>query len=82
MWHPTTSLAPSNSFRRRPLGDSEVARILGRVVSVAHDVGLLSGEYHVRSHGLLGDVPRALTHLGLINTALFLSGPVIQRAGA
>ena len=34
-----------------------------------------------RSRSLIGNIPQALTHLGLINTALFLSGPVIQRAG-
>ncbi|MGA7810783.1 glycoside hydrolase family 15 protein [Bradyrhizobium sp.] len=62
--------------------DDEAAQMLERVISVANDVGLLSEEYDVGSRSLTGNIPQALTHLGLINTALFLSGPVIRRAGA
>ncbi len=61
--------------------DDEAAALLERVIGLANDVGLLSEEYDVRSRGLIGNVPQALTHLGVINTGLFLSGPVIQRAG-
>ena len=61
--------------------DDEAAALLERVIGVSNDVGLLSEEYDVRSRSLIGNIPQALTHLGLINTALFLSGPVIQRAG-
>ena len=61
--------------------DDEAAAMLERVISISNDVGLLSEEYNVGSRSLAGNIPQALTHLGLINTALFLSGPVIQRAG-
>ncbi|MGH7046241.1 MAG: glycoside hydrolase family 15 protein [Stellaceae bacterium] len=61
--------------------DDEAASLLERVIGMSNDVGLLSEEYDVRSRSLIGNIPQALTHLGLINTALFLSGPVIQRAG-
>jgi GH15 family glucan-1,4-alpha-glucosidase len=46
---------------------------------VSNDVGLLSEEYHVPSRRLIGNIPQALTHLGVINTALNLSAPVPQR---
>jgi GH15 family glucan-1,4-alpha-glucosidase len=61
--------------------DNEAATLLERVIGVSNDVGLLGEEYDVRSRSLIGNIPQALTHLALINTALFLSGPVIQRAG-
>lgn len=61
--------------------DDEASALLERVIGVSNDVGLLSEEYDVRNRCLTGNIPQALTHLGLINTALFLSGPVIQRAG-
>jgi len=61
--------------------DDDAARMLERVIAVANDVGILSEEYDVRGRGLSGNIPQALTHLALINTGLFLSGPVIQRAG-
>lgn len=61
--------------------DDEAAALLERVIGVSNDVGLLSEEYDARSRSLTGNIPQALTHLGLINTALFLSGPVIRRAG-
>jgi GH15 family glucan-1,4-alpha-glucosidase len=61
--------------------DDEAAALLRRVIGLSNDVGLLSEEYDVRNRNLTGNIPQALTHLGLINTALFLSGSVIQRAG-
>lgn len=57
----------------------EARTLLNRVIGLANDVGLLSEEYHVPSRRLIGNVPQALTHLGVINSALFLSGPVLQR---
>ncbi len=62
--------------------DDEAAAMLERVIALANDVGLLSEEYHVPTRRLIGNIPQALTHIGLINTALFLSGPVITRGGA
>ena len=52
-----------------------------RVVALVNDVGLLSEEYDVPAKHLAGNFPQALTHLALINTALSLSGPVLNRAG-
>lgn len=52
-----------------------------RVIALANDVGLLSEEYDVPAKHLAGNFPQALTHLALVNTALSLSGPVLNRAG-
>lgn len=61
--------------------DEEAAALLERVIGLSNDVGLLSEEYHVPSRSLTGNIPQALTHLGVVNTALFLSGLIVQRAG-
>ncbi|MDQ2801911.1 MAG: glycoside hydrolase family 15 protein [Pseudomonadota bacterium] len=53
--------------------------MLERVIGLSNDVGLLSEEYHVPTQRLIGNMPQALTHLGVVNTALSLSGPVMQR---
>jgi GH15 family glucan-1,4-alpha-glucosidase len=52
-----------------------------RVLAVGNDLGLLSEEYNVPAKRLAGNFPQALTHLAVINTALALSGPVLQRGG-
>ena len=52
-----------------------------RVLSVANDLGLLSEEYNVPAKHLAGNFPQALTHLALVNTALGLCGPTLQRGG-
>ena len=63
-------------------GRTEDARLLlSRVIGLANDVGLLSEEYHVREERLVGNFPQALSHLALVNSALGLSGPVLQRGG-
>lgn len=59
--------------------EDEAAAMLERVISLGNDVGLLSEEFHVPTQRLIGNFPQALTHLGVVNTALFLSGPVLQR---
>ncbi|MFD7160475.1 glycoside hydrolase family 15 protein [Kribbella sp. NPDC059898] len=46
--------------------------IFERVTGVANDLGLLSEEYDVGNHRLIGNFPQALTHLGVVNTALDL----------
>ena len=53
-----------------------------RVLAVANDVGLFSEEYNVPGKHLAGNFPQALTHLAVINTALGLCGPVLDRGGA
>ncbi len=52
-----------------------------RVLAVANDLGLLSEEYDVAGKHLAGNFPQALTHLALVNTALGLCGPTLQRGG-
>jgi GH15 family glucan-1,4-alpha-glucosidase len=51
------------------------------VLAVANDLGLLSEEFNVPARHLAGNFPQALTHLAVINTALGLSGPTLQRGG-
>ncbi len=52
-----------------------------RVLAVANDLGLLSEEYNVPAGQLAGNFPQALTHLAIVNTALGLCGPILQRGG-
>ena len=60
--------------------DDAVA-LLERVLALRNDVGLLSEEYHPGMRRLMGNFPQALSHLAVVNTALGLSGPVLQRGG-
>ena len=60
---------------------NEAVTLLERVLSLRNDVGLLSEEYHPGLRRLTGNFPQALSHLALVNTALGLSGPVLQRGG-
>ncbi|MDQ2804023.1 MAG: glycoside hydrolase family 15 protein, partial [Pseudomonadota bacterium] len=57
----------------------EARTMLERVIGLSNDVGLLSEEYHVPTQRLIGNMPQALSHLGVVNTALNLSGPVLRR---
>lgn len=61
--------------------DREARAYLERVIGLANDVGLLAEEWDTRASRMLGNFPQALSHLGLINTALGLCGPVLQRGG-
>jgi len=64
------------------LGRTDDARAqFERVLAVANDLGLLSEEYNVPGKRLAGNFPQALTHLAVVNTALGLSGPVLERGG-
>ena len=64
-------------------GRKEEARAqFQRVLAVANDLGLLSEEFNVPAKHLAGNFPQALTHLAVVNTALGLSGPTLQRSGA
>ncbi|MGW1723992.1 glycoside hydrolase family 15 protein [Streptomyces sp. NPDC002306] len=56
-------------------GRTEEARALfERLVSLTNDVGLLAEEYDPESGRQLGNFPQAFSHIGLVNTALALSG--------
>ena len=59
----------------------EARTYLERVIGLANDVGLLSEEWDTQANRMLGNFPQALSHLALINTALGLCGPVLQRGG-
>ncbi|PMS15317.1 glucoamylase [Trinickia dabaoshanensis] len=52
-----------------------------RVLAVANDLGLFSEQYDTERKELAGNFPQALTHLAVINTALSLCGPTLQRGG-
>jgi GH15 family glucan-1,4-alpha-glucosidase len=58
-------------------GEVDRARVLfDRITACANDVGLLSEEVDPESGELLGNLPQAFTHIGLIHAAL-----AIDRAG-
>ena len=57
----------------------EARKTFERVLSVRNDLGLLAEEYDTRARHLAGNFPQALSHLALVQTALSLCGPVIQR---
>ncbi|OYV26782.1 MAG: glucoamylase [Acidocella sp. 20-63-7] len=60
---------------------AEARATLERVLAVASETGLLSEEYNVPGQHLAGNYPQALSHLAVVNTALGLCGPVLQRGG-
>ena len=58
-------------------------QVFERVLGLSNDLGLLSEEYDTEQKRLVGNFPQALTHLGVINTALDLhtaTGPSHRRA--
>lgn len=64
-------------------GRSDEARAqFERVLAVCNDLGLLSEEYNVPGKHLAGNFPQALTHLAIVNTALNLCGPTLNRGGS
>jgi GH15 family glucan-1,4-alpha-glucosidase len=58
---------------------TQARAVLERVLAVANDVGLLSEEYDPAERRLCGNFPQAFSHLAVVNTALALSGPLLQR---
>jgi GH15 family glucan-1,4-alpha-glucosidase len=52
----------------------EARDVFEKLLARCNDVGLLSEEIDVSTGALLGNFPQALTHIGLINAALRLSG--------
>jgi GH15 family glucan-1,4-alpha-glucosidase len=65
---------------RRLQGRTHEARAaLERVLEVRNDVGLVSEQYDVRGRHLSGNFPQALSHLGLVTSALGFSGAVMER---
>ncbi|HEV3258667.1 MAG TPA: glycoside hydrolase family 15 protein [Gemmataceae bacterium] len=61
--------------------EDDARRVFERLVELRNDVGLLSEEYDAKAQRLVGNFPQAFSHIGLINTAINLSGtgPAEQR---
>ncbi|MBD0274598.1 MAG: hypothetical protein ICV73_22040 [Acetobacteraceae bacterium] len=62
----------------------EAAEIFERPLSIRDEVGLLAEEYDPRARRQLGRVPRAFSHVGLINTAhslVLAKRPARRRGG-
>ena len=74
----TCWLADCLGMQRR---DRAARAYLERVLALRNDVGLLSEEWDSRRRRMAGNFPQALSHLALVNTALGLCGPVLQRGG-
>ena len=47
----------------------DATRLMDRLCAVANDVGLLAEEYDDEAGRMLGNVPQAFSHLGLIRAA-------------
>ncbi len=52
----------------------DAEELFDRLLSLRNDVGLISEEYDPKAGRLVGNFPQAFSHLGLVNTALVLSG--------
>jgi len=54
--------------------EEEAEQVLKRVLGVCNDLGLLSEMYDPKLKRQVGNFPQAFSHVGLVNTALRLSG--------
>ncbi|MCZ4096165.1 glycoside hydrolase family 15 protein [Streptomyces sp. H39-C1] len=54
--------------------EREARELFGHLLSLRNDVGLLAEEWDPVSRRQLGNFPQAFSHIGLVNTALSLSG--------
>ena len=61
--------------------DQDARRIFERLLDLRYDVGLLSEEYDLQAQRLVGNFPQALSHIGLVTTALNLSPQEVGPAG-
>jgi GH15 family glucan-1,4-alpha-glucosidase len=52
----------------------EAHELFERLLALRNDLGLLSEEYDVQARRLVGNIPQAYSHVGLINAARHLSG--------
>jgi GH15 family glucan-1,4-alpha-glucosidase len=62
---------------------AEARKLFDRLISRCNDVGLLAEQSDPLTGRMLGNFPRAYSHVGLINSALGLSreiGPAAARA--
>ena len=51
----------------------EATQLFGRLIDLRNDVGLLSEEYDPADRRLVGNVPQAFSHVGLVNSAFNLA---------
>jgi GH15 family glucan-1,4-alpha-glucosidase len=61
----------------------DATRLFERLLSIRNDVGLLAEGYDTAQRRLAGNFPQAFSHVGLINSALNLSGrraPAVERS--
>jgi GH15 family glucan-1,4-alpha-glucosidase len=64
--------------------EDDARRLFERLLAFQTDLGLLSEEYDTKAQRLAGNFPQALSHIGLLSTALNLTHhakPSLQRAG-
>jgi GH15 family glucan-1,4-alpha-glucosidase len=54
--------------------EADAVACFERLLGLTNDVGLLSEEYEPLLRRMLGNFPQALTHVGLVNSAIQLSG--------
>ena len=59
----------------------EARELFERLLALRNDVGLLAEEYDPVAGRQLGNFPQAFSHIGLVNTALALSGEDDGRIG-
>ncbi|WP_328916769.1 MULTISPECIES: glycoside hydrolase family 15 protein [unclassified Streptomyces] len=57
----------------------EAVGLFEKLLSLRNDVGLLSEEWDPVAGRLLGNFPQAFSHIGLVNSALTLSGTAVKR---
>ncbi|MFJ8076150.1 glycoside hydrolase family 15 protein [Streptomyces sp. NPDC096176] len=55
--------------------EREARELFERLLTLCNDVGLLSEEYDLSCGQHLGNFPQAFSHIGLVTTALALTGP-------
>ena len=63
--------------------EADAVRLFDKLQSFCNDLGLLSEEYDTRLRRQAGNFPQALSHIGLLSTALNLTNklkPSVQRA--
>jgi GH15 family glucan-1,4-alpha-glucosidase len=53
--------------------DHEARALFEKLLGISNDLGLLAEEYDPAAKRLLGNYPRASTHVGLVNSAYNLS---------
>ncbi len=62
------------------IGEHDEARVMfERILDVRNDVGLLSEEYDAKGHQMLGNMPQAFSHVGLINAAAAVAAGITNK---